>query len=278
MITRVTFLALYCLILSSFTADAQLDVMTYNLRYATESDGENAWSKRKADVAALIRNYHPSVLGVQEAVHEQMAYLDSTFTEYAYVGVGRDDGATGGEYSAIFYDSTQLRCIASETFWLSETPSEPSYGWGANYRRICTYVSFIVRSHGDTIHVFNAHFDHEVELARLNGAQVILDKVTAKHLLNSQVVVMGDFNCTASDPPMQLFNSKFAFGADVSLTSCYGPKSTFSGFEELQEGKTLDHILLRNLDVVKYRHIDDRRPNGLWPSDHLPVTATLRKP
>jgi len=255
-------------------AQSSLDVMTYNLRYATDRDGENAWSKRKLDVAALIDYYAPAILGVQEAVAEQMSYLDSTFVQYAFVGVGRDDGATAGEYSAIFYDTSLLKCIASETFWLSETPSVPSFGWGANYRRVCTYGSFVARSSGDTFQVFNTHFDHEIELARLNGALVILEK--AEKLLADQVILMGDFNCLASDPPMQKLATVFDFAAQRSASLAYGPTSTFTGFEPgLKPGRLIDHIMTLNLKVASYRNIDDRRPNGRWPSDHLPVLTTV---
>lgn len=275
MIKYLSLLSFYLMLFASGTAQAQMDVMTYNLRYATESDGENAWSKRKADVAALIAYYRPAVLGVQEALLEQMQYVDSSFSAYTYVGVGRDDGVTQGEYSAIFYDTTLLKAIASETFWLSETPHKPSYGWGANFRRVCTYGAFLNLASGDTLHVFNTHFDHEVELARLNAAQVILDKVVALGLLEKQVVLMGDFNCTLTDPPMKRLQSQFEFGAERTSSPPYGPSGTFNGFEILEQ-RTLDHILVRNSPVKAYRHIDDRRPNGGWPSDHLPVTATIQ--
>lgn len=272
---RLLFSALGLLLLST-TLFAQLDVMTYNLRYATERDGENAWSIRKADVAALIAYYQPAIVGVQEALHGQMNYVDSMLSTYTYVGVGRDDGATKGEFSAIFFDSTQLTLLTSETFWLSDTPNEPSFGWGANFRRICTYGSFLNRGSGDTLHVFNTHFDHEVKLARLNGAQVILDKVTQLNILDQRLVLMGDFNCLRSDPPLQILSTEFEFAATRSAKGVYGPQSTFSGFDrELIPSRMLDRILVRNLNIESYRHVDDRRPNGLWPSDHLPVVATV---
>ena len=265
-----------CLSNGLAVAQSPVNMMTYNIRLATERDGENAWSKRKADVAGLIKRRQPAILGVQEALQEQMTYLDSTLTHYAFIGVGRDDAATAGEYSAIFYDSTLLNCIASETFWLSETPQEPSYGWGVNYRRICTYGSFVFRGSADTIHVFNTHFDHEVELARLNSAQLILDRMEEKKLAHSKVILMGDFNCTLADPPMQRLNAKFEFPASITVGYQFGPKSTFSGFKSgLQEGKVIDYILGRNVKFITYRHILDRRPNGRWPSDHVPVMATV---
>lgn len=270
------FLVLGCLLTTIGEVHAQLEVMTYNLRLATDRDGENAWSKRKEDVAALIDYYHPTVFGVQEALHEQMTYLNETLEGYNFIGVGRDDGATKGEYSAIFYDATKLKVISSETFWLSETPNKPSYGWGVSYRRICTYGQFIDLSSGDTINIFNAHFDHEVKLARLNAAKLILEMIRKKGLQGHPIILTGDFNCTTSDPPIIELKSALSLGIAISETPFYGPHSTFNGFgKELECNKLIDHVFVHNLKVTSYRHVDDRRPNGLWPSDHLPVLVTV---
>jgi len=265
-----------CLSLMVVHVHAQIEVMTYNLRLATERDGDNAWSKRRENVASLIAYYQPAVIGVQEAMHEQMTYLEASLPAYKYIGVGRDDGATKGEYSAIFYDASKLKVISSETFWLSETPSKPSYGWGVSYRRICTYGQFLQLSTGDTIEIFNAHFDHEVEHARLNSAKLILKMIDKKRIQEHPIILTGDFNCTASDPPIVELKSELKLGISISATPFYGPHSTFNGFgKELQCNKLIDHVFVRNLKVTSYRHIDDRRPNGLWPSDHLPVLVTV---
>ena len=62
---------------------------------------------------------------------------------YAYVGVGRDDGAEAGEYSAIVYDSTRLAVVSSGTFWYADDPERAgSIAWGANLPRICTWARF----------------------------------------------------------------------------------------------------------------------------------------
>ncbi|WP_367753482.1 hypothetical protein [Flavobacterium sp. WC2430] len=69
-----------------------------------------------------------------------MAYIDSTFVDYKYAGVGRDDGMKKGEFSAVFYNTNKLKAVKEGTFWLSETPNKISVGWDASMDRICTYV------------------------------------------------------------------------------------------------------------------------------------------
>jgi len=76
--------------------------MTFNIRYNTKNDSLNAWPYRKDNAASQIRFHNVHILGVQEALHDQMTDLSQSLGKYKYTGVGRDDGKTKGEYSAIF--------------------------------------------------------------------------------------------------------------------------------------------------------------------------------
>ncbi|MES2485182.1 MAG: endonuclease/exonuclease/phosphatase, partial [Bacteroidota bacterium] len=95
---------LFLLILIPVLSLAQtVKVMTYNIRLDVASDAENRWDNRKEKLAGQVQFYEPDFMGVQEALPHQLHYLDSVFTTYKYIGVGRDDGKNQGEYSAIFY-------------------------------------------------------------------------------------------------------------------------------------------------------------------------------
>ena len=54
------------------TDAAPLRVMTFNIRYGTAPDGENAWLRRRALLLDVIADHDPAVLGVQEAVRFQL--------------------------------------------------------------------------------------------------------------------------------------------------------------------------------------------------------------
>ena len=71
--------------------------MTYNIRYATVNDGENQWEKRKEYVSEQLLFYAPDIFGIQEGLADQVGYLDESLVNYAFVGVGRDDGKSKGE-------------------------------------------------------------------------------------------------------------------------------------------------------------------------------------
>src|SRR6478735_2254810 len=97
-----TFVLTVCILSCCMISDAQkLTVMTYNIRLDIAIDSINQWPNRTHKVFDLIHKYNPDVLGVQEALHHQLQDLLKGLPEYTYVGVGRDDGKTKGEYSAI---------------------------------------------------------------------------------------------------------------------------------------------------------------------------------
>src|SRR6186713_989688 len=145
----------------------ELNVMTFNIRYNTKNDSLNAWPYRKDNAASQIKFHNVHILGVQEALYEQVIDLSQSLSQYKYVGVGRDDGIIKGEYSAIFYDTAKLILLGSSTFWLSLTPDIPgSKSWDAAITRIVTWAKFTDKRRNRTFFVFNTHFDHIGKEAR----------------------------------------------------------------------------------------------------------------
>ena len=102
-----------------------LRVMTFNIRYGTADDGENGWPLRRDLLVRVIRDFDPDILGVQEALHFQIGEVRERLARYGVAGVGRDDGATQGEYSAVLYDTTRVELLEQGTFWFSDSPGAP---------------------------------------------------------------------------------------------------------------------------------------------------------
>ena len=118
-----------------------LKLMTYNIRLDVASDGENAWPFRKDFFASQIQFYEPDIMGVQEAMPNQVIDLEQLLPQYNQVGIGRE-GQGKGESSSIFYRTEKLKVVSSNTFWLSDTPDLISKGWDAACHRICTFALF----------------------------------------------------------------------------------------------------------------------------------------
>lgn len=268
-------------LLAGAAAQQPLHVMSFNIRLNVASDSLNAWPYRKDHVASQILFHDAHIVGVQEALHNQMTDLQERLKGYKYVGVGRDDGKEKGEYSAIFYDTARLRVLKSETFWLSQTPAVPgSKSWDAAITRVVTWAQLRDKKTGKTFYAFNTHFDHMGKVARAESARLLLQKV--KSIAGSNpVVVTGDFNATPTDEPIQVLvdknnNDRLVNAKEVSATPHYGPTGTFTGFEQKErDDYPIDYIFIRNGPKVLKHATLSQTWGGRFSSDHFPVLAVL---
>lgn len=247
-----------------------INIATYNLRYNNPGDGENAWENRKEHVKALIRFHEFDIFGTQEGLIDQLNDL-ATMKEYSFVGVGRDDGKTEGEHSAIFYRNARFELLDKGDFWLSETPGEPSYGWEAQIKRICSWGKFRDKMTDKTFFVFDAHFDHRaVEARRQSG--VLMIKQIKEIAGENSVFFLGDLNSTPDTEQVKMLSSFLDDSYKVSQMPPYGPEGTSNGFNfNAPLKRRIDYIFVsKNIKVLKYGVLTDNYEQK-YPSDHLPV-------
>lgn len=257
-------------------AQGPVEIITYNIRMNTASDGEHAWPNRKSDVAALFRFHRAAIFCVQEALPGQMNDLEAAFPDYTYEGVGRDDGDREGEFSAIFYDNRRFKKKQGGTFWLSETPGKCSFGWDAACRRICTWLKLEENSTGKILFVFNTHFDHVGMEARKHSASLILKKISEISEENDAVVLCGDFNLAPGSEPIGLITEALHDAYNVSVQPPYGSVATYHGFTYDHPPKErIDYVFVSDMiKVLRYGALTDSRDRTFY-SDHLPVLVTL---
>jgi len=252
------------------------NLISFNIKYDNTGDTINNWNDRKASLAKLIQHYDADIVGIQEGLYNQVDYLNTALTSYAYVGIGRDDGKQKGEYSAIFYNTDKFKILKTNTFWLSETPEKVSVGWDASLERICTYALFQNINTKKQFWVFNTHFDHRGVQARINSAQLIYKKINEINTSKLPVILMGDLNLTPDSEPIQYLKKNLTDAMEISKQPFYGPIGTFNGFNQdrIMENR-IDYFFVKNVDVLSYTHIDDRMPNNKHVSDHLPILMTI---
>ena len=154
----------------------QLRVASYNLRYDNPGDSLDNWKYRKDVMGKQILFHDFDIFGTQEGLHHQLEDLMDRLPSYDYIGIGRDDGKSEGEHSAIFYKTDMFELLDQGDFWLSEDTSQPNKGWDAVLPRICSWGKFQEKSNGLIFYLFNVHFDHVGTVARKESAKLILDK------------------------------------------------------------------------------------------------------
>jgi endonuclease/exonuclease/phosphatase family metal-dependent hydrolase len=269
-------------------ASPPLRVMSYNIRYHTPADGINAWPHRKDSVAEMIhQRYDVDLVGLQEALKDQVEDLLRMMPGYSFLGVGRDDGREGGEYSPIFYRSDRLELLEQGHFWLSETPSEAgSKSWDSALPRIVTWGKFRDRDQDLQFYHFNSHFDHRGEQARIESSRLLLSRIQTI-AEGYPVVVTADLNAQEQFLPYRILTQgteEAGLGGKALLRDArylsrkphQGPTSTFTDWQKHGEPETrIDYVLVTDDLVVEEHHILTDRFDGRFPSDHLPVLAVV---
>jgi len=262
-----------------------IKVMTFNIRCQSgeNEDDINYWGGRKYLVAEVIGKYNPDIIGMQEAEKRQIDDLENLLKGYDWFGVGRDDGKDAGEFSAVFYNKSKFEVEWDSTFWLSPTPYIPSNGWDANLNRIVTYALFKNKSDRNEFYIFNTHFDHQGDTARIKSAKLLVEKLKEIPVYYP-VIVTGDFNCTSDSEPYKIITGEklstgkqLLFDAQyVSITRHYGGMNSFNGFGKTEEpDRKIDFIFVNDNVKVSSHGIITDKINGLYPSDHFPVIAGI---
>ena len=252
-------------------------VMSFNLRMDTEKDGTNSWPFRREAVVAVIKKYSPDILGIQEGLPHQVAYLEEFLPEYQRVGRGRD--VDGGEHVALYLKKATLEIIEHGDFWLSDTPDVPgSRHWGNNCVRMVTYARVRHCASGKELLAVNTHLDHESLNAREKGA-VAIDRFVEEYGLPA--VLTGDMNDTPDSSPISFFvggnGLEGRTGSWINAAAGFpdGGKGTFHGYGRVEERQVIDYIFTTGeLQASSYQVIEDR-PDGVYVSDHYPIFARI---
>ena len=252
----------------SYGADT-VRISTINIRLSSADDGINSWIHRKPLLKQYIENNHPDIFGVQEALPEQVSYLDSIIG-YEYVGVGRDNGMTLGEYCAIYYNSYKLEVKESGTFWLSETPGKPTMGWDAVCFRICTWARFKDKN-GKEFYVFNTHFDHMGVKARTESARLIMAKISMVPPA-IPVFLTGDFNTDERTLPVEIIKDFLVDSRTTALIKDKTDGNTFNGFSPDKPASIkIDYIFTRPKTTTVSLQTIQTKPQDRYVSDHYAV-------
>lgn len=274
---------------TSATSLVPLRIITHNIRFANTSPEKHecSWEDRFPHLSSHFK-YHTrphfapqaTLVCMQEVLHRQLQDLiQQTFNtsdsnvitpevhgqqlnteenDWAFVGVGRDDGQMKGEYSPIFFRKAAWKLVHFETVWLNETGEVGKKGWDASSIRILTCAvlkstlpssasSDQQASHnsaGDRIILaLNTHLDDQGAVSRREATKLIL-KVTSrlKSKYSPQFTFLaGDLNSRPDDDAYQILNAPGSSFVDVrrlipddrnseGRLYAYGNERTFTGF------------------------------------------------
>lgn len=298
-----------CALMALFTFAAsaeELNVASFNIRLNSKKDYKkhNGWNERKQYVCDLINLEAFDVFGVQEARKPQLNNMLAMLPDYEYIGVGRDDGKSRGEFCPVFYRKDKFKMLNGGTFWLSETPDEVSRGWDGVCRRICSWGYFQRKSDKMRFYFLCIHLDHKGKEAQMEGSKLVVDWIK-RNCKGENAIVVGDFNVTQNSEAYSIFaESGILKDTYEAAKYRFAPTGTFNGFNPNRyTTQRIDHIFVtNNIDVSRYgvltyryfrkvdgeeQDMDTAAPKEVKgkdyeiknPSDHYPIQSwiTLNK-
>lgn len=238
---------------------------------------------------ASIEASGETIIGLQEVLDNQLTnILESMGSPWTHVGVGRDDGKTGGEYTPILYRTDVFNLVHTETKWLSETPDTAgSKSWSSGSNRIVTVAVLDHKATGRRLLAANTHLDNASPTARANQIGVAVDIIQAVDAAYGgpglPVTLTGDFNAGETDAAYTgLVAEKYV--ADLrklaTTSQVTSDLATYSGFSN-EYSSRIDYVwvgpetnALATYTVNGYKVVDNL-VDGVRVSDHRPVVGDL---
>lgn len=181
-------------------ATENLRVMTFNLPQGnievTDGNGQNTWANRLRVIHEYLNGLQPDLLGLQEPNRAELCELLRGMPGYVMLGLSQDGDETKG-YSPLLYRVERLTCLASGTYWLTETPEVQSKVEGSTHYRIATWGFFEDKQSGARFLCTNTHLSYnsarvkDQQITVLKTRMAELNKLYGKTLPH---LLTGDFN------------------------------------------------------------------------------------
>lgn len=273
---------------SAFCASLPLRIISFNIRYAATSleANEKPWSTRRPllinQLSGQAAEASTTVIGLQEVLNNQLNDIKSGLgSQWAHLGVGRDDGATQGEYSPILYRTDVLKVLYSEVKWLSPTPDVVSFGWGAGSRRVVTIGVFEHIATGKRFIHANTHLDNVSSQARSEGIKVVVARMKAAQQTYGELPVSltGDFNSAPNGDAYSTLVGLNYVEDTWDLAPHIGTNQlTYTGFSQTGQSR-IDYIWVGPKSLRPYTaqaiEIVGNYVDGVFVSDHRMVVGDV---
>ena len=175
---------------------------------------------------------------------------------------------------AIFYNKKTVKLLKWGTYWLSDTPDEPSKGWDAACFRTATWALLKDKASGKKFFYVNTHLDHVGWEARRKGLALIVERIAAMNPKGLPMVLTGDFNMRIDRPEFDDLKQIMENSREVAARTDH--HNTYNGWGKASKEEIIDYIWFKGFRAcTEYETITKPYMERTFISDHYPIRATL---
>lgn len=250
------------------------NIITFNIRRDSPSDGENNWEYRKDAIVNMILDKKPSIICMQECMPHMWKYLCNTlkfyYGEYSVDAFNKksllDSKLFISEGIGILYDYEKYLCLDKGYIKLHK-----GFGFDTKYWRVCQYVKLVSKITGEAFYVFNTHLEHKTRDARHKACELIHNKIQ-EICKDYPVYICGDFN---AEPEWLNNLGPLTENYKVSTDKCANRKiGTVHNFGTRNDGVNIDFCYYKNTEIKSSEIITDGY-GVKYLSDHNPVIINI---
>ncbi|QEN09519.1 endonuclease/exonuclease/phosphatase family protein [Oceanispirochaeta crateris] len=250
---------------------------TFNVHYLYAGHDKMNWDDRKEAVLQVITESDPDIISFQEMEtftrsqendqNIQLSYLQMNLSDYGTAAVG--PAADFPITQPILFKKDRFESRNQGFFFFSETPDQIySRTWNGSYPAYCVWIDLYDSQRQETFRVYNMHNDYKSRNNRIKSSLLILEKMQSWLDDKKPLILMGDFNALSWQQPVSLFQN-----AGLLIGKTRG--SSFHFNRGLNLFPAIDHILFTPHFQQKSNQIIRKRYDGVFPSDHYPVTVEI---
>ena len=221
-----------------------LKVISYNIRNSEEKDGTNSWMYRYAATAEMIKDQQADVLGLQEALEDQIYFIEQNFKEYKWTG----------DFATILWNKKTMTLQKSGSF------------------DAATWALFKDKKTGNKFYVVNVDIEKTPKEDQKTVLSQIFEKTEAMNKDSLPIVMTGGFFMKPGDAALADLESKMINARkSASKTDNTGTYNNWGKTSEIR-----DHIYYLSFSACdEYQTVTKRYADRKFVSDHFPLMVLL---
>lgn len=233
-------IALAAVILPLALNAQDIKVMSYNIRNGEAKDGTNSWMYRYASTAEMIKEQQADVWGIQEALEDQIYFIEQNFREYK----------TAGDFASIIWNKKTVALQKSGSF------------------DAATWALFKHKETGKKFYVVNVDLDKTPAEEQKAVIAQILEKTEAMNKESLPIVMTGGFFMKPGDAALADLESKMINARkSAAKTDNTGTYNNWGKTSEIR-----DHIYYLSFSACdEYQTVTKRYADRKFVSDHYPL-------